>query len=404
VATTGRRRRRAPALTATLSAVALTGCAALAGCATKPPPASASGASGASEASGASRASRSPADPPPAWRSLCPVTLPAGLAAQLGQTVPESLRGELIPLGMNGQVAYVSAWTPAFSGVAALNLATGRLRRVQAFAHPGRDQADGSADGPWLAWEETVSLQSLDRFTVYAWNSATGRLLTLGHSLSGPGGVAWPSPWHPPAVSGDYAAWAQGYGPDGAVEVRLADLATGRVRIVRQGHTQPPFFDRDLLVWPESDRPGTLTTLRAVSLRTGRTAALPPVLRAVRGTDVVVTDGTRTAYLSPDLTSLYYSPAQDQRARVVLRLPAGDYFSGLALGPGTLAWTTTAATYLASTATGGYAKVTRRYGDATGSEPGVMISDPPGEKVAHPVLPLHVVSPAGVRWPSCPAG
>ena len=231
----------------------------------------------------------------------------------------------------------------------------------------------------------------------------TGHLLTLGRSLSGPGGVAWPSPWHPPAVSGDYAAWAQGYGPDGEVELRLADLATGRVRVVRQGHTQPPFFDRNLLVWPESDRPGTLTTLRAINLGTGRTAALPPVLRAVRGTDVVVTDGTRTAYLGPDLTRLYYSAAQDQPARVVLRLPAGTISPAWPSAPARSPGPPRRRPYLASTGTGGYAQVTPQYGDATGSGPGVMISDPPAEKVAHPVLPMHVFSGAGLRWPSCPA-
>jgi hypothetical protein len=198
----------------------------------------------------------------PGWPALCPVQPSASLAAALRRTVPGSLSGEVIPLGTSpdGRTAYVSAWTPRFSGVAALNLATGSMRGIQRFTRPASDQADGSSGGRWLVWEETYSLASLDDFTVYAWDSATGRLLRLGHSLAGPGGTAWPSPWHPPAVSGGYAAWAQGYGPGGEVEIRLADLATGRVRVIRLGHTQPPFFDRDLVVWPESDRPGAQTT------------------------------------------------------------------------------------------------------------------------------------------------
>jgi len=73
------------------------------------------------------------------------------------------------------------------------------------------------------------------------------------------------------------------------------------------------------------------------------------------------------------------------------------------MSPGALAWTTTAATYVASTNTGGYVQVTQQYGDATGSESAVMISDASSEKVAHPVLPLHVLTPAGINWPSCPA-
>jgi hypothetical protein len=387
-----RRARRHPATVLALGlAGALSGLA-LAGCIAKP-------------------AQRPAADPRPtrsvwpAWNVLCPVQPSPSLTAELGRTVAESQDGEVIPLGTSadGNTAYVSAWTPGFSGVAALDLATGALRKIQPFQNPVDDQADGSSDGQWLAWEETYSLSSLDNFTVYAWDSAGGRLLTLGHSLAGPGGTAWPSPWHPPAVSGHYAAWAQGYGPGGEVEVRLADLATGQVRVIRQGHTQPPFFDQNLVVWPESDRPGTQTTLHALSLTTMRPAPLPRVLRAVHGTEFVVTDGTRTAYLNPAMTSLYYSPAQDVRAREVLRLPAGTYFAALAMGPGTLAWTTTAATYIASTNTGGYVKVTPEYGDATGSEAAVLISDAASQKVAHPILPLHVISPAQVTWPACPA-
>ena len=375
-----------------LGVCALSGALALAGCSTGTPQATRPG-------------QRQAAAAWPAWSTLCPVQPTASLTAALARTVPASLNGEVIPLGMsaNGQTAFVSAWTSGFSGVAALNLVTGRVRHIQRFQNPQDDQADGASGGQWLVWEETYSLSTLDNFTVYAWNSATGRLLTLGHSLNGPRNTPWPSPWHPPAVSGDYAAWAQGYGPDGEVEIKLANLTTGRVRVIRQGHTQPPFFDGNLVVWPESDRPGAQTTLQAFSLKTMKLAALPEVMRPVHGTEFVATDGTRTAFLNPDMTSLFYSPAQDVRAREVLRLPAGDYFSALAMSSGTLAWTTTAATYVASTQTGGYVQVTPEYGDATGSDSAVMISDASSEKVAHPVLPLHVLIPTHITWPSCPA-
>jgi hypothetical protein len=387
VATTGRRAIAALGLCGALLAAL-----ALAACSTGTPQAARSGQHRAVAAW-------------PAWSTLCPVQPTASLTAALARTVPASLNGEVIPLGMSadGQTAYVSAWTPGFSGVAALNLATGRVRHIQRFANPQDDQADGASGGQWLAWEETYSLSTLDDFTMYAWNSATGKLLTLGRSLNGPGNTPWPSPWHPPAVSGDYAAWAQGYGPGGEVEIRLANLNTGQVRVIRQGHTQPPFFDGSLVVWPESDRPGAQTTLHAFSLAAMKPAALPAVLRAVHGTEFVATDGTRTAYLNPDMTSLFYSPAQGLPAREVLRLPPGAYFSALAMSSGTLAWTTTAATYVASTQTGGYVQVTPEYGDATGSDSAVMISDPSAEKVAHPVLPLHVITPTRVTWPSCPA-
>jgi hypothetical protein len=336
--------------------------------------------------------------------AFCPARPAPALTADLSRAVATSLRAEVIPLGISadGRTAYVSAWTSAFAGVAALNLATGALRPIRSFGDPSADQADGAWGGRWLVWDETYSLQSLDTFTVFGWDSVTGRLVRLGHSLTSAAGTPWPSPWHAPAVSGHFAAWAQGYGPGGLVQIRLADLRTGAVTVIRQGHVQAPFFDGGLLVWPESDSPGSPTTLRSYSLATARLAPLPAVLRAVRGTDFVATDGTRTAYLSPDLTAMYYSPAPDRGARMVLRLPPGVEFAYLAMAPGALAWTTTKATYLASTSTGGYSAVTPRYGFAvTGQGPAVLVSDAPASAAPHPILALHVVNVSAAGWPRC---
>ena len=57
-------------------------------------------------------------------------------------------------------------------------------------------------------------------------------------------------------------------------------------------------------------------------------------------------------------------PAPDLAASVVLRLPHGNSFSALGMAQGALAWTTTRATYLASTSAGGYVRVTPAYGFA----------------------------------------
>jgi hypothetical protein len=76
----------------------------------------------------------------------------------------------------------------------------------------------------------------------------------------------------------------------------------------------------------------------------------------------------------------------------VLRLAQGTEFADLAIGRGVLAWTTTSATYLASTATGGYLQVTPSYGHAvTGAGHDVLVADPPATKSVHPVLPLHLL-------------
>jgi hypothetical protein len=376
---------------------------ALAGCAAGPVPAASAGSAPSprprsirGSAPAGSIASRATA--------FCAARSPVSLTSALSRAIPTSARNAVVPLGISadGRTGYVSAWTPGYSGVASLNLATGAIRPIRRFGDPATEQADGAWGGKWLVWEETYSLQSLDDFTVFGWNSATGSVLRLGRSLQSPSGSAWPSPWHAPAVSGDYAAWAQGYGPGGLVEIMLADLRTGRVLAIRKGHVQAPFFDGGLLVWPESDTPGSQTTLRAYSVATGRMAPLPVVLRSVRGTDFVATDGTRTAYLSPSLTDLYYSPAPGQRATIVLRLPDGIAFSNLGMAQGAIAWTTTQATYVASTASGGYVRVTPEYGFAvTGQGPEVLVADAPTAQAAHPSLALHLVSPAAIARTSC---
>ena len=247
-----------------------------------------------------------------------------------------------MPFGVSGdgRTGYASAWTPSFSGVAAVDLQTGALHRIMRFASPGTDQADGAWGGRWLAWEQTYSLQSLDRFTVYAWDSTTGVERRLGGSLASRSGMPWPSPWHAPAVSGDFAAWAQGYGPGGLVQIRLADLATGQVRVVARGHDQAPFFDGDLLVWPESDRPGALDYVARIRA-CGWVTALPAVLRPVAGT------GLRGHRRHPNgvpqfraQRAVLLTGPRPGRARSAAT-PAGTEFSALAMGKGVLAWTTT---------------------------------------------------------------
>ncbi len=329
----------------------------------------------------------------------CPAHRQQVLAGELSRVVPLSRRHELIPLGVSadGRTAYLSAWTPRFAGVARLSLSTGTLRPIHRFPDPATDQADGAWGGRWLVWEETTSLQSLDDFTILAWDSVTGRIRRLGHSLAGPGGTPWPSPWRAPAVSGDHVAWAQGYAAGGLVEIRLANLRTGRVTVIRRGHVQAPFFAGRLLAWPESDRPGAVTSLRAVDPATGEAVPLPRALRAVRGTDFVASDAGRTAYLGPSLTTLYYSPAQDRRATAVLRLQAGVSFAGLEMGRDLLAWTTTRATFVASMRAGRYLQVTPAYGFAvTGLGSTVLVSDPPGQRAQHSALALHVLDAAAI--------
>jgi hypothetical protein len=337
------------------------------------------------------------------WSTLCAAKPTASLSQALQRTVPQSLDANVFPFGLsaNGTTLYASVRTAGFKGIAAITLATWTVREAQAFASP-HDGAFESGEGPWIAWSEFYSASDQSDYTVYAWDSVTGQLRTLGHSLRGPDGW-WPSPWSAPAVSGHYAAWPVGDGPGPVDKLMLADLATGRERAIYQGDALQPFFDGGLLVWPASARPGGPTTLRAASVTSGRPAVLPAALQGVgvHASEITSSSG-RTAYIiGPEYSKLYYSPSPSEPARVVLTLPAGEQFAAIEMGQGWLAWTTTTATYLASTRTGSYVQVTPIYGLAAGQGSGVVaISDYAGKsQPAH--SSLHLLDFARLAWPSC---
>jgi len=94
------------------------------------------------------------------WAKLCEARPTRAILAALSRSVPLSLRAEVDPIGLsgNGRTAYVSLWSSQFAGVATLNLTSGKLRPIQAFANPATDQADGASDGRWLVWGRDVFL------------------------------------------------------------------------------------------------------------------------------------------------------------------------------------------------------------------------------------------------------
>jgi hypothetical protein len=332
---------------------------------------------------------------------LCQAHPDSSLDQALQRSVPVQGSTVVDPfsLSADGKVVYAAVYSRAFTGVAAISSSTWQILSREPFASQ-QDWPLGAGDGPWIVYEEFSSHYNESDFTVYAWNSVTGQLRRLGGSLSGPQGT-WPSPFWNPAASGIYAAWAVGDGPGPVDKVILANLATGRETVVYQGVALQPFFEGDLLVWPQSARAGEVTTMRAVNVATGRPAALPAVLRGVHTYYNIAVSGNQTAYIvPPDYNQLYYSPSPSQPAHVVLRLPGSHQFSNVQTGPGWLAWETDVATYLASTRTGAYVKVTPEFGliRGTGST-GVFVSDYVGKNDQHP--PKHVFEFASIKWPGC---
>jgi len=347
------------------------------------------------------------------WSRLCAVRSTKAIIQALQHHIPASLGGEvdIHAISPDGRLLYVTAGQGVVSepGFRGLEVVNDRKWKVLArLPLPARPAEAGPAltAGPWFVWIEYPSDASIDRFTVHAWNTVTGQVRKIGSSVPG-----WSSPDQSPAYSGHYAAWVAGDGPGPVDKVVLADLSTGRSKVVYQGHGHghalAPFFDGGLLVWPESNAEQGVTTLTAINVRTGKHAVLPAALRGVHAfNDLVVTAGGQTAYLNyPETDKLYYSPSPSQPARVVLRTAPGT-LDAVELGTGWLAWTGSftdqgeAATYLASTRTGTYVKVTPHYGDASGIGSRVVaIGDYAGKTAVPP--PPHLLDVSKLAWPRC---
>ena len=349
----------------------------------------------------ASRADSSPA----AWSRLCAARPTPAITRALKRHIPRSLGDvHVTAISPDGRLLYATVGNgdivtvDGFRGLEVINDRTWKvLARLRLPAKPDWAGPAQTA-GRWYVWIEYYSDTNLDKFTVHACNTVTGQVRNIGSSVPG-----WSSPSQSPAASGNYAAWVEGDGPGPVDKVVLADLSTGRDRVVYQGHGHghalEPFFDGGLLVWPQSDMAQGTTTLTGINIRTGKPAVLPAALRGVHAWNTIVTAGQQTAYiLSPDYDKLYYSPSPGQPAKVVLRAALGT-LEDVKLGSGWLAWTGNA-TYLASTRTGVYVKVTPEFGDASGNGSDmVAIGDYGGKKA--PAPPQHLLDVSKLAWPHC---
>jgi hypothetical protein len=349
----------------------------------------------------ASRAASSPA----AWSRLCAARPTPAITQALEQHIPRSLGDvQVTAISPDGRLLYATVGNgdifsvPGFRGLEVINDRTWKvLARLRLPAKPDWAGPAQTA-GPWYVWIEYYSDTNLDKFTVHAWNTVTGQVRNIGSSVPG-----WSSPFQSPAASGNYAAWVAGDGPGPVDKVILANLSTGRERVVYQGrgygHALEPFFDGNLLVWPQSDVAQGTTTLTAINIRSAEPAVLPAALRGVHAWNTIVTTGQQTAYiLGPNYDELYYSPSPSQPAKVVLRAPLGT-LDDVKLGSGWLAWVGNA-TYVASTRTGVYVQVTPEFGDASGNGSDmVAIGDYGGKKAPPP--PQHLLEFSKLAWPHC---
>jgi hypothetical protein len=255
------------------------------------------------------------AKPNAAWKKV----LSSGL-------VELSRRVSVVPLALanDGRSFFAEISTKTYSGVVRIDAASSRVAEIKRFNDPINDQAIGSFDGRWLVWTEYHSLYDSDDFTVWSWDSRSGRLRQIGAAQRAKKRGFLPSAWQAVVALDGYATWEQGSGPNNLGDVHVVNLRTGRDLVVRRGHVGGPFLAKGpLVIWPESMKSDALTIMRTVDIKTGRLVATPSALRHARGALVPVTDGEALAYTTNNWGSLWWSPSLKVKPRRVLSSRVG---------------------------------------------------------------------------------
>jgi hypothetical protein len=289
------------------------------------------------------------------------------------------LRRHLVPLARtvsldpwalahDGRSFFATVRSPAFSGVARVDVPTSRITEIKVFPDPAGDQADGAFGGRRLVWSEYHGFDSFDDFTVWAWDSRTGEVTRIGAAARAPNGEPWPSPWRQPDVRGGIATWTQGVGLDGLTAVHAYDLRTGRDLIVHTGHAQGSFLLRGHVVaWPESPSPGAETRIHLASAVSDRPLSTPRALRALRGVSGLASDGRRIAYPSAPYRSLWWSPSLSAPPRRIVAVHGHDHvdnsvqiggrYVAFGIQPRLFVGDTTTRRYVEITADGGWTRL-----------------------------------------------
>lgn len=267
-------------------------------------------------------------------------------------------------LAPDGRSFFATVRSPSFSGVARIRPNGNALTKIKAFPDPQGDQAEGSFDGRWLVWKEFHGFSSFDDFTVYTWNSRTGRVSRIGSATKAPNGRFWQSPWQGPDVRSEKAVWAQGSGPAGLAKIHLYDLRSGRGRVIRTGHIEGPFLlDHGLVAWPESLARGAEVHMNVASAWTGKTVRTPQALRRLRGVSGLDTDGRQIAYPDGPYESLWWSPSLRRKPTEILAGRGDNHIdNSVQIGDRYIGFGIQTHIFLADTTTRRYVELEHQYG------------------------------------------
>jgi hypothetical protein len=343
---------------------------------------------------------------PPA---VCAAAPDAALTAELSHALPVSQQQSVSVIGLspNHAVLYLLTTAVGFHGIAAESVATGTItEKIPPAAIPlnaiavGGLGPDGqvvfaigtpvSPGGPLPAGSElwsNVIVWSPKPLPAWMATKDIGQAVPIGIANQDTETLS------PPVFSGtshQLVAW-EAPGADYNSPTRKiveANLRTGVTDVIATGYVGAPVFVGTDLVWPVADSatgPTHLVAVSASAFPARQRVSVPLPLRKAGAATVIASSGGATLYASPGLTKLFYSPSLSQPARQALQLQAGNYLApgGLAVGPGYLAWNTSAgASYVASAKNLAAARIT----DGFATQGGVqgLGSDVLASRSAHP--------------------
>ena len=87
---------------------------------------------------------------------------------------------------------FAKIYSKDFSGVVKVDALSSRYTKIMRLRIPVNYQAFGHFDGRWLVWAESTPRGRLRDFTVWSWDSRTGRVRRIGTTTRPPSGEFWP--------------------------------------------------------------------------------------------------------------------------------------------------------------------------------------------------------------------
>jgi hypothetical protein len=245
-------------------------------------------ASGPASSPGASPGAPSGSNPADPVLPPCRVDLPTTWSDALRTGVVAPARGEVLTVALGLSDGSVFAVSDVRGTKHAFVWRHGQDDQVvQDFGkkHPEWQVLGATFDGRYLAYRVDHSYSSFEDFSVYVWDSqaATGPV-EIAHGEPDADGDLMQTPFVDPVLADGWVYWTQTRDADPTHTVlsgyRISD---GHVERLSRGYGRAPARFGDTLVWADSAKPASTSSLRMIDLATHQPVPLPAALAGVRG-------------------------------------------------------------------------------------------------------------------------